>query len=332
MRGLIVGFGSIGKRHAQNWSALELGPLEVCHRDDDLQAALARKPDAVLVCNPTSLHIETACAALQAGAHVLVEKPLGNAQDGVTELLRAADITSKTLIVGYNFRFHPGLARLKRLIHTNAIGKITSVRAEVGEYLPDWHPWEDYRRGYSARADLGGGPVLTFSHELDTLCWLLGQPPQRLTAFATRSSSLEIDTEDVAEIVLEFPSRILATVHLDYIRRPPQRAIELVGEAGVVRWEYEANRLLRYAPATRQWTVEEGDPRYERNQMYRAELRQFAALIRGEGRGELATGEQAAAILSIALAALRSSREGRAIEFDNPELPEATWLTSLRTR
>lgn len=328
MRGLIVGYGSIGRRHAGNWSALDLGPLDVCHRDDDISVLLRSRPDVVLVCNPTSLHVATACAAVQAGAHVFVEKPIGHTLDGVADLLGAARHAERVVGVAYNFRFHPGPARLRELVKEGAIGKVLSARVECGEYLPDWHPWEDYRLGYSARADLGGGAVLTISHELDTLCWILGAP-RRLTAFASHASSLEIDTEDVAEIVLEFEDRSLASVHVDYVRRPRQRSIELVGEDGVLRWEYEANRVLRYAPATRQWRVEEGDPRSDRNQMYRAELEEFVAYVRGDGPGRLATGEQGAAIVALARAALRSSDSGTAIDLASEGEPVTAWLSSL---
>src|SRR5437763_1616530 len=231
MRALLVGLGSIGRRHARNWAALGYGPLAACRQFGraqpeplgtevaeyhDLEQALEReRPDVVLVTNPTSLHVETASRALRAGAHLFVEKPLGSSTDGVCDLLEAARHAHRQLMVGYNLRFHPGLARLKALVQQRAIGTIVSARAEVGEYLPDWHPWEDYRDGYSGRRNLGGGAILTFSHELDALCWLVGAP-RRVTAMASHVSSLEIDTEDVAEIVLEFGSGALGSVHVDY--------------------------------------------------------------------------------------------------------------------
>src|SRR5207302_1510171 len=128
---------------------------------------------------------------------------------------------------------------------------------------------------------LGGGAVLTFSHELDALCWLLG-PPRRLTAMTAHSGSLEIDTEDVAEIVLEFECGALGSVHVDYVRRPAQRTLELVGEQGVLRLDVTRNRIEHYIASSGQWRVEEGNPRYERNDMYSAELRHFVVCIRGE--------------------------------------------------
>jgi predicted dehydrogenase len=246
----------------------------------------------------------------------------------VADLLEQANQRKRQLMVGYNLRFHPGLMRVKELVEQQAIGKLVSARAEVGEYLPDWHPWEDYRRGYSARRDLGGGPVLTFSHELDSLCWVLGAP-SRVMCMATHASSLEVDTEDVAELVLQFSDGPLASVHVDFARRPPRRSLEIVGEEGVLRWEYDEGRVLHYAPATRQWRVEEGDRRLERNCMYLAELRHFVSCVRGEIARPLIDGGQGAAVLAIALAGLRSSATGCAIDLQQEGEPITSWLTSL---
>jgi len=343
LRALVVGLGSIGRRHARNWAALGLGPVAVCRQTGttqpeplgigvqeftELDEALDERPDVVLVTNPTSLHVETACTALQAGAHIFVEKPIGHRLEGVADLLEEAKQRQKALMVGYNLRFHPGLVRFRQLLQQGAVVRPVSARAEAGEYLPDWHPWEDYRASYSGRADLGGGALLTFSHELDSLCWVLGAP-SRVTGMAAHASSLEIDTEDTAELVLQFPGGPLASVHVDYLRRPPSRSLEIVGEDGVLRWEYDANRILRYAPGTRQWRVEEGDRRLQRNDMYLAELQHFAACARGEVDRPLIDGQQGAAILAIALAAKRSSTEGRAIDLHAEGEPLTSWLSSL---
>jgi predicted dehydrogenase len=327
VRGLIVGFGSIGRRHARNWQALDLGPLEVAKRGE-LESALAQHPDVVLVTNPTSLHLVSAQKAVEAGAHVLIEKPVGHTLEGVEALLDTAERRGKQVLVAYNFRFHPLLVRMHALVREGAIGKILSARAEVGEYLPDFHPWEDYRPGYAARRELGGGPVLTFSHDLDTVCWILGAPT-RVTAFASHASQLEIDTEDVAEIVLQFADGALASVHVDFVRRPTHRSLEVTGESGVLRWESEANRLLLFTTASGRWRVEEGDPRFDRNDMYLAELRALRQAIDGEPAEALATGPQGAAVLAIALAALRSADKGQAIALAEEPRPIRTWLDTL---
>jgi predicted dehydrogenase len=344
VRALIVGLGSIGRRHARNWSALGYGPPAICHQRNgpqpeplgiqareywDLELALEREqPDVVLVTNPTSLHVPAAGQAVEAGAHVLVEKPLASSIEGVAELLEAARTRGKAIMVAYNLRFHPGLARMQALVQQHAIGRIVSARAEAGEYLPDWHPWEDYRQAYSARADLGGGAVLTFSHELDALCWLLGAP-RTVTARIKHASSLEIDVEDTAEIILDFESNTLGSVHVDYVRRAARRTIELVGENGILRWDYQRNRLECYEADAAQWWVEDGDPAYARNQMYTDELRYFVESLPAEHRRSDMDGRQGAAVLAVALAALRSARHGRSIDLQDEDEVTRAWLSSF---
>jgi predicted dehydrogenase len=344
VRALVVGLGSIGRRHARNWAALGLGEVWVCRQHGapqpeplgiehrtfaGLDAALAAGPDVVLVTNPTSLHVATAQRAIEAQAHVLVEKPLGASLEGVAVLLELAAQRRRVLAVGYHLRFHPGLQRLRELVQAGAIGRPLTARAEVGEYLPDWHPWEDYRASYVGRRELGGGVVLTLSHELDALCWVLGRPTC-LVALAQRSGALDIQTEDVAEIVLRFASGVLGSVHVDLLRRPPRRFLEVTGEDGVLRWEYEDNRVLQYAPTARAWRVEEGAPRFVRNHMYLAELRQFAdACAQAAIEPPLADAPQAAGVLALSLAALRASSTGQAVDLSAEAPSVATWLASL---
>ena len=131
--------------------------------------------------------------------------------------------------------------------------------------------------------------------------------------------------------MVQMASGALASVHVDYVRRPPRRMVEIVGDAGVLRWEYDENRLLQYAPTTGAWRVEEGDPRFERNDMYTAELAHFLQAVRGRGGAiePLCTGEEGAAVLSVALAALRSAAEGKSVEVTTQEEPAATWLRSF---
>jgi predicted dehydrogenase len=347
VRALVVGLGSIGRRHARNWAALGLGEVWVCRQArspqpeplgvdtrtfDDLDSALAAGPDVTLVTNPTSLHVPTALAAVRAGCHVFVEKPLASSLDGVAELLAEAERRQRRVFVGYNLRFHPGLARARELVLAGAVGRPLAARAEMGEYLPAWHPWEDYRQGYSARRALGGGPVLTFSHELDSLCWLLG-PPRQVVGSAAHVSTLEVDTEDVAEIVLQFEGGAVGSVHVDYVRPLPRRYVEIVAEESILRWDYDENRVLVYAPATREWRVEQGRPTYTRNNMFLDELRHVAACLRGEVDRPCVDGTQGAAILAIALAALRSSTEGRKIDLTREAPGEiSAWLSSLAVR
>src|SRR3990172_2488106 len=215
---LIAGLGSIGRRPLRN--LLALGERDILlfrtHRstlpDEDLagfpvetelEATLAKRPDAVIVANPTAHHLDVAIPAAQAGCHLLLEKPISHSLERVAALESAVQQGRGKVLVGFQFRFHPGLVQAARLLADGAIGRPLSARAVYGEYLPGMHPWEDYRQSYSARRDLGGGVILTLCHPLDTLRWLLGEV-QSVWAFTGQLNDLELGVEDTAEIGLRF--------------------------------------------------------------------------------------------------------------------------------
>ena len=229
MKILIAGFGSIGRRHFRNLlalgerdilfyrtgrSTLDGAELAGYMVETDLDAALAHRPQAVVIANPTALHLPVAIPAAETGCHLLLEKPLSHSHDGLDDLQAALVRGGGQVLVGFQFRYHPGLVKISRLLADGAIGRPLSVRAHWGEYLPGWHPWEDYRWGYSARQDLGGGVVLTLSHPLDYLRWLLGEV-SALWAFTSRQSDLDLDVEDSAEVGLRFANGVIGSLHLE---------------------------------------------------------------------------------------------------------------------
>lgn len=222
MKFLIAGLGSIGRRHLQNLVALGQDdillyrtnkstmpddPLAAYPVETDLHEALAHKPDGVIISNPTSLHMDVAIPAAQAGCHILLEKPISHDMAQVDELASAAEKSGSRILVGFQFRYHPGLRAIDALLKSGDVGRPISARAHYGEYLPDWHPWEDYRQSFSARKDLGGGVILTLTHPLDYLRMLFGEVTS-LSAYAGQFSDLEIDVEDTAEIAMQFENGV----------------------------------------------------------------------------------------------------------------------------
>ncbi len=301
MKVLIAGFGSIGRRHFRNLLSLGERDLVVYHTqhstlpedelagfpvESDLRAALAYNPDAVIISNPTALHLEVAIPAAECGCHLLIEKPISHSLARLDELQEAAKRNNSRVLVGYQFRFHPGLQHVKNLLDDEAIGEVLSVHAHWGEYLPGWHPWEDYKKGYAARDELGGGVVLTLSHPLDYLRWLLGDIDS-ISAF-TSQKGLGLPVEDVAEILLQFKSGALGSVHLDYIQRPPAHWLEILGTAGTIRWDNADGtaRFLQVGKGEKLTAWQEYSPPegFERNSLFIDELRHFVDVVRGKAK------------------------------------------------
>jgi predicted dehydrogenase len=333
MKFLIAGFGSIGRRHFHNLLALgerdiifyrtglsTLPDQEIADFivEKDLDAALAHKPDAVIISNPTALHLDVAIPAAQAGCHLLFEKPISHSMTGIDQLQTSITKGGGKALVGFQFRFHPGLQRIRNLLLEGAIGHPTSVRAHWGEYLPAWHPWEDYRKGYSARSDLGGGVILTLCHPLDYLRWMLGDIVD-CWAYAGHHSDLDIDVEDTAEIGIHFSNGVTGTVHLDYIQRPAMHHLEIIGTQGTIRWDNASGAVALYR-ASQPRETDDADPwqRYnlpagfERNDMFLAMMEHFIAVIRGSEE-PLCTLEDGIQALRIALAAQESAKQGTLI-------------------
>jgi len=326
-RFLVIGCGSIGTRHARN--LLAVGQTQVFAYDtsserrdeisrelgvatvDHLAAGWDMSPDVAIIATPTSSHLPLALEATRRRCHFFVEKPLSDSLEDVTELVAAVADAGLVSLVGCNMRFHPGVRALKNLVDSGMLGAILSAHFEVGQYLPDWRPSIDYRTTYSAQRELGGGIILDAIHELDYATWLLGDVSD-VACFADHLSGLEIDTEDVASILLRFGNGTIAEVHLDYVQRAYSRSCKLVGELGTARWDYNKPELDLYLADDGEWTSVHLFDEWDPNTMYLDELRHFLRCLDGEEE-PLVDVKTGARSLSLAVAAKRASAERRAV-------------------
>ncbi len=310
MKILVIGLGGIGQRHVRNLRALlgdeaellayrvrrlthvvtpTLGADESLNVEaqygirvfSDLQEALAQRPAIAIISNPSSLHVSAARQCLLAGADIFVEKPLSNSLDGISDLVRIADENRLIGMVGYQLRFHPCLRKLSEVVAGGELGNLLAVRATIGEYLPNWHPYEDYRQMYAARADLGGGVILSQIHEFDYLYSLFGLPSS-VYALGGHYSELEIDVEDTASSLMEasFHGRPLPIhLHQDYLQSPPSRQCEIIGDRGKAIMDLHAltvSVFLRNVKEPRVLALEN----FDRNQLFLDQLRHFLECVR----------------------------------------------------
>ena len=333
MKFLIAGLGSIGRRHLRNLLALDEqdillyrshqstlpdAELEGFPVETDLEAALAHRPDAVIISNPTSLHLDVAIPAAEAGCHVLLEKPVSHSNERLDEFESVATRSGSRILVGFQFRFHPSLLQILTWLKEGEIGRPLTVRAVYAEYLPGMHPWEDYRRSYSSREDLGGGVILTLCHPLDYVRWLLGDV-REVWCFTGQINDFGLSVEDTAEIGLRFENSVIGSVHLDFNRQPAAHHLEIVGTRGSIRWENAGGTasLYRAFGQSQQdgWESFMPPPGFERNDMFLSEMRHFLAVVRGDQQS-VCTLQDGRRALDLALAAHQSQKSRQIIELD----------------
>jgi predicted dehydrogenase len=320
---LIAGSGSIGRRHLDNLRRLGVdacfyrtgrrdpsAPAPHAAEEFDLAVALERRPRAVLVCNPSAHHLDLALAAARAGAHLLVEKPVAHRLEGTDELLREVRKRRLVALVGFQYRFNPALRQVKRWLEDGALGEVVSARVHWGEYLPSWHPGEDWRASYAARGDLGGGAVRTLCHPFDYLRWLLGEV--EWVSAEVSHGALALDVEDTAHVTLRFASGALACIWLDYLCWPREHGLEIVGRRGRILWsDADGAAQLRRIDDQRATTFAPTQG-FSRNSMFLDEMGHFLDCLDGTAQ-PLCTLEDGIAALEIAVAALESARAGRRV-------------------
>lgn len=261
MRVLMVGNGSIGRRHMANLRRIvpnvRFDVLREVRRSDDtaglgevevvgsLDQGLARQPNMMVIANPSSMHLQPILAAIDAGVPFYAEKPIVSTLDDLSLLEgRVARGGLPTNIVGCNLRFLPSLIALKALVDQRRLGNIVRADFEAGQWLPDWRPNQDYRLGYSANRSKGGGVLLDLIHEVDAAHWLLGHF-DHITGYAVvHASSLEIDTDDCGGILMARAGGPVTSVRVDYVSRKSVRRYTLVGDRGTATWDLHSSSIV----------------------------------------------------------------------------------------
>jgi len=250
MKICIVGAGSIGKRHIENLVEFKgRHSIQVIEPDISKWTNIGAsyitahlydldKSDGAIICTPTHLHAECALPFLKQGIPVLIEKPLSH--DLKSAILLAP--YHQLIRVGYTMRYHPAMEFISR--HLSEIGTPYYIQAEVGQYLPDWHPDEDYRNWYMAHKDQGGGAALDLSHEIDTVQWLMNSIISNATGFSVHVSDLEIDSDDLTMIQGRLLNGVRFQINQNLLDRTYNRKLRIVGSKQTVSWE-DPGHLVR---------------------------------------------------------------------------------------
>lgn len=327
-----MGLGSIGKRHLalarfffpnSSINVLTRYPENDVYSIADgyltsLQDAKNFNPQLAVIANPAPFHIEAAIIMASIGAHTLIEKPLSNNISGIDELISVYQNLSAQLLIGYNIRFNESFRKFRGLYQSGVIGRLFSIRAEVGQYLPNWRKDVDYKQTVSAQKSFGGGVLLELSHEIDYLIWLFGRPLW-VNADVRMVSNLEIDVEDQVMMILGFkPSpegdEISASVNLDFIRQDVTRSCTLIGDQGSIKWDGVAGIVHIYDIEQQEWVEHFCDENSGVNS-YQNEWEHFIDCIKGITH-PLISGQDGQNVLSVIAAAKKSASTMRRQHID----------------
>jgi predicted dehydrogenase len=309
LKALVIGAGSIGRRHAQNLKTLGVNVTlfdintellaRTCSQEgytpcNNLELAISQDLfNFALVCTPNHLHIPIAQKVAEAGINIFIEKPLSHSFDGVQNLIDTVEKRGLCATVGFMLRFEPGLQYLKKIINPK---DVSFAQVEGASYMPFWRPRVDYRTVYSAHKSMGGGVVLDAVHEMDYICWILGYPTKVYGAFG-KFSAIEMDAEDIAMMIFKYDDK-LVSVHSDYLQRKYTRRCKICNRDGYTfEWTFgdsvkeftnEGEKVFSYKDS------------FTTNQLYIDEMRYFIDCIKSGVQPE-STLKNGAEILKIAL-------------------------------
>lgn len=285
MRALIIGTGSIGRRHIANLRELEPRCTFAFVRDGARECDLSRElgaavyssiPSALrdthdisVVATPSNLHMEPLTTLLDARVPTLIEKPVVITRPDHEALMQRSPGDLPPTQVGCLLRFLPGVEVLADWIAQGRLGRIVRARLECGQYLPDWRPASDYRESYSASPARGGGVIFDLVHEIDLACMLFGNLKLQ-HVMAGRRSNLEIDSEDHALLHLTARDGMPIAIELDYVSRKPVREVNVVGDEATAKLDFLGRSLTLTGPEGPMEQLREG---LAFDIAYKAELR-----------------------------------------------------------
>ncbi len=323
MKALVIGYGSIGKRHVKNLQKISKIEIIVCTKQKifkknkkikfvhSIKHGITEKPDFAIISNVTSSHLKTSINLAKNGIDLFIEKPLSYSLSTCNDLKKIVKQKRLVTMMGCNLRFDESLVKIKQILKSKKLGKILSINVENGSYLPDWHPLEDYRKGYSARKELGGGVVFTNIHEIDYLYWLFGSV-SKVFSITGKFSHLEMNVEDLSETTLQFKNKSIATIHLDHFQQPTSRKCKILGTNGTLLWDYTQSKLSIFDIKEKKWKTIVNSKNTEHDLTYQKEMIHFIQCVKSRNK-TINPLDEGIETLKIALSIMKSSEKGRMI-------------------
>lgn len=300
MKFLVVGLGSMGKRRVRNLQALGYRDIACFDlREDRIAEAVEKyatkpyrdfvaalddfRPDALVISTSPRYHMDYAEVAADRGIPCFIEASVIEA-DRILALHRRVAGTGTLMAPSCTMRYFPGPRKVKELIAAGTIGKVLNFNYQTGQWLPDWHPWEDIRDFYVSDPETGGcREIVPF--ELTWLNDVFGLP-EPLACAKAKLSDMNADIDDLYHCLLRYPDNVLGNVTVEVLSRPAAcRDMRVIGSKGQLVFSADEN-CVRYAKLENpEWvrhdlgggTVESGYINPE--EPYIAEMADFVAAV-----------------------------------------------------
>ena len=327
MKALVVGTGSVGKRHINNLISSGIEVISFSYRNSTLtefrgkkkesfscseSEALKEHYDFIVISNTTDKHIDTAIKAAKLSRNIYLEKPISNSLNRTNELIEIVKSKKLILDAGFILRSHPNLIWIEKFIQSNHLGNLLYADVSAGHLLSEWRPETDYRKSYSALKGMGGGVIFDLIHEIDIVYWLFGEIKE-VSCMIQNVSFLEIETESIANILMRLKSKQVIHTKIDYVRPNYSRKVEIVFENAIIYWDYLEGEVFLEEKGKDAILVNSTPKGFKRNDIFLMHLNLFISKLKQPYKEDSSTLKDACEVLKVALAAHESAKKNKII-------------------
>ena len=330
---LIIGAGSIGQRHIKNLRKIGIDNIVALRSKkghfkklpealkvvevDNWEEAIASSPDVAIISNPSSLHIETARKIVDHVKGVFIEKPLSDSTNECQQLIDILNEKKVVSFIGHNMMFHPIVENIIKFYNENDIGEVVNIQCQVGQWLPDWHPYENYKNAYYARKDLGGGVALTLIHEIHLALELAGLPVS-VVGEVSKYNKLDLEVDVCSDLMIKHKTGAVSQIHLDYIQQPSHRSGLITFEMGWLSYDFTRIELIGQKNGDDVHVIW-SDKNYDYNKAYIDQMIEFVCFVE-EGRlKHKYDAESSVESLKVVESLLESSNSGKKVSIERNE-------------
>lgn len=267
MKILIIGLGSMGKRRIRNLRYINES-YSVCGYDfkeerrkeakelysinviEDLTQTIPGM-DAVIISTPPDRHVEYAMLCARQKVPFFIEASA--VTEGMEDLIKLANTNNVTAAPSCTLVFHPAVEKICEIVASGRLGNICAFTYHSGQYLPDWHPWEDISQFYVSKRETGAcREIVPF--ELTWQTHIFGSIAD-IKGYKGHLSHINADIDDVYQCMVRFDSGLLGHLLVDVVSRDAVRSFRLVGDMGTLEWNWTEDRIKLYMASEKEWEI-----------------------------------------------------------------------------